>query len=202
MEIKKIRDWKYILLDTSFIIDYLSDPERYDANPVKKQNIEIAKKIMKQLSRKESLHFYITSITLGELERLETKTVFKTILEVFSAGDVSVVSYGKNEALEMHGIIGGHSGYKHKQAPHRFRQDMEKARRESGCINHRGWVSDDMKILSCAKRLYDRKQLDIILTSDEKTFLPIADFLELPCRALNIKHFPLDMFGETIMDYV
>jgi AMMECR1 domain-containing protein len=41
---KKIDDWKYILLDTSFIIDYLSDPERFNNNSKKKENIEISKK--------------------------------------------------------------------------------------------------------------------------------------------------------------
>jgi hypothetical protein len=203
MEIKKILDWKHILLDTSFIIDYLSDPERYLKNPVKKQNIEIAKSIMKRLSsskKRGKPYFYVTAITLGELQRFESKTVFKTILEVFSAGDVNIVSYGKNEALEVSAFISGYGGYKHAKGPRLFIRDMEKARKESGCLNHRGWVSDDMKILGCAKRLYDRNLLDVILTSDEKTFFPIAEFWRLPCRVLNAKHFPPDIFGDDIME--
>jgi hypothetical protein len=193
---KKIDDWKYILLDTSFIIDYLSDPERYNENPKKKENIEISKLIMEVLSlkgRKEKPQFYVTSITVGELTKLETKSVFKKIIEVLSAGDVTFVSYRKEEAIELNNIIGEYMKIK---SPQLSLKSLEKARKENEYINCRAWISDDMKILSCAKILYDRKQLDVILTSDEKTFLPIANFLKLPCRTLSSTYFPKSLFGE------
>lgn len=34
---KKISEWRYILLDTSFIVDYLSDPTRFASNQLKKK---------------------------------------------------------------------------------------------------------------------------------------------------------------------
>jgi hypothetical protein len=195
---KKIYEWKHVFLDTSFIIDYLSDAGKFGANPRKKENIEVSGKIMDCLSsknRNEILRFYVTSITTGELRRLETASIFKKIAEVLSAGDVVYVPYGKEEAMEVNYII---EAYKKAKAPKLSLRDLEQAKRESGCINYRGWISDDMKILSCAKRLYDRKQLDVILTSDEKTFLPIANFLKLPCSVPNGKYFPGDMFGNIV----
>jgi hypothetical protein len=193
---KKISEWKHVFLDTSFIIDYLSDSEKFDANPKKKENIEVSKMIMEYLSLKknnEKPQFYVTSITLGELRRLETASIFKKIIEVLSAGDVIFVSYRKEEAIEVNNII---EKYKKTKSPKLSLEDLGKARKESGCLNYRNWISDDMKILSCAKILYDRKQLDIILTSDEKTFLPIAEFLELPCCILNKRYLPRNLFGE------
>ena len=195
---KKIYEWKHVFLDTSFIIDYLSDAKKFDANPKKKENIEVSKLIMDCLSSKNSNErprFYVTSITIGELRRLDTASIFKKIAEVLSVGDVVFVPYGKEEAMEVNYIV---EAYKKAKAPELSLKDLEKAKKESGCINYRGWISDDMKILSCAKRLYDRKQLDVILTSDEKTFLPIANFLNLPCSVLNGNYFPGDIFGNIV----
>jgi hypothetical protein len=192
----KIDEWKHIFLDTSFIIDFLSDAEKFDANPKKKENIEVSRMIMELLSlksRKEKPQFYVSSITIGELRRLETASIFKKIIDVLSTGDVVFVSYRKEEAIEVNNII---EKYKKTKAPKLSLKDLEKARKESGCLNYRNWVNDDMKILSCAKTLYERRQLDVILTSDEKTFLPIAEFLELPCCILNSKYFPINLFGD------
>ncbi|KAA5416003.1 hypothetical protein [Bacteroides cellulosilyticus] len=74
----------------------------------------------------------------------------------------------------------------------RFEDDC----RNSGCANFRNWISDDMKILSCVKQLCQQKRLDVILTSDERTFLPIAELMELPCLVLKKENFPTDLFGE------
>jgi hypothetical protein len=190
-----ISDWKHVFLDTSFIIDFLSDAGNFDPNPKKKENIEVARMIMERLSSRDNKgrpHFYVTSITIGELRRFEIASIFRKIIDILSAGDVTFVPYRKEEAIEVNMII---EGYKKLRAPKLSLKDMEKARKESGCINYREWISDDMKILSCAKVLHERKQLDVILTSDEKTFLPIAEFMELPCCLLNRTYFPPDLFG-------
>jgi hypothetical protein len=198
--IKRISEWRHILLDTSFIIDYMSDPEKASGNPKKKQNIEIAQLIMRNLSskaRKIRPQFYVTSITVGELIRIETKTVSRKIIETFSAGDVIFLPYGKADALLLSEIV---KEYAKVRAPHQSLKDIEKAKKDSGCIHYREWISDDMKILACAKRLYDKRQMDVILTSDERTFFPISEFIGLPCRVLNTNHFPLDAFGDSIIE--
>ena len=191
---KDILDWRHVFLDTSFIIDYLSDASRFEDNPVKKENIEVARMIMEFLSlRGKGVCFYVSSITIGELRRLETSSIFNEVIDMLSVGDVVFVSYRKEEALEVNRII---EDYKRSMAPRLALKDLHKARQESGCIHYREWISDDMKILSCAKILHDRKQLDVILTSDEKTFFPIARFMNLPCKVLNKNHFWPDAFGK------
>ena len=193
---KKISEWRYILLDTSFIVDYLSDPTRFASNPVKKENIELAKSIMELLSsekRKIKPQFYITSITIGELKRLETESVAKKIIETLSAGDVTFLPYGKTEAEVLNKVV---FAWKKEKQPKVTHKQLEDDCRNSGCANFRNWISDDMKILSCVKQLCQQKRLDVILTSDERTFLPIAELMELPCLVLKKENFPTDLFGE------
>ncbi|MDR1880138.1 MAG: hypothetical protein LBQ78_04330 [Tannerellaceae bacterium] len=193
---KKISEWIHILLDTSFIIDYLSSPEKFDDNPKKKESITLANDIMSELSLVNRVHkpqFYITSITIGELIKLETASISRKIVEIFYSGDVTFLPYGKSEAEEMNEFI---QKYRKLKEPWKSLQAIEKAKKESECMNYRGWINDDMKILSCAKKLHDKKMLDVILTSDEKTFLPIAEIWKLPCRCLNSTYFPRDMYGE------
>lgn len=194
--IKKISEWRYILLDTSFIVDYLSDPTRFVSNPVKKENIELAKSIMELLSskqRKIKPQFYVTSITIGELKRLETESISKKIIQTLSAGDVTFLPYGKTEAEVLNKVV---YAWKKEKQPKVTQKQLENECKNNGCTNFRNWISDDMKILSCVKPCYQRKQLDVILTSDERTFLPIAELMELPCLVLKKENFPTDLFGE------
>ena len=196
---KKISDWIYILLDTSFIIDYLSDPGKYKDNPVKKENIELAKQIMLLLSsdkRKVKPQFYISSITIGELKRLESDSIAKKIISCLSAGDVTFLSYGKTEAEILNKTV---YDWKKQKQPKITQRQLEEDCRRNGCSNYRSWISDDMKILSSVKNQYDHSKLDVILTSDEKTFLPIANMMELPCLVLKRENFPKTLFGEISM---
>lgn len=195
---KNISDWKYILLDTSFIIDYLSDSSKCDSNPVKKENIELAKDIMNILSSNKRTikpQFYVTSITVGELRRLETEPIAKKIIEILSAGDVTFLTYGKSEAEILNKTA---YAWKKKKQPNVTQLQLENECKKNGCANFRGWISDDMKILSCVKNHHLHKKLDIILTSDEKTFLPIAEMMELPCVVLKKANFPTDLFGNIV----
>lgn len=197
---KKISEWKYILLDTSFIIDYLSDPTRFTSNPVKKENIELAKSIMKLLSseqRKTKPQFYVASITIGELKRLETESIAKKIVETLSAGDVTFLPYGKAEAEVLNEFV---FAWKKEKQPKVTQIQLEDECKKSGCANFRNWISDDMKILSCVKQHYKNKKLDMVLTSDERTFLPIANLMGLPCLVLKKENFPTNLFGELSSD--
>lgn len=194
--VKNISEWKYILLDTSFIIDYLSDPTRFNSNPVKKENIELAKSIMELLSsnqRKIKPQFYVTSITIGELKRLETESVAKKIIETLSAGDVTFLPYGKAEAEVLNKTV---FNWKKEKQPKVTQAQLEDECKKNGCSNFRNWISDDMKILSCVKQHHQQRRLDVILTSDEKTFYPIADLMKLPCLVLKKENFSTDLFGD------
>jgi hypothetical protein len=189
-----ISDWRYILLDTSFIIDYLSDPDKLNLNPVKKENCILAKKIMDFISsNKNRPTFYVSSITIGELKRLETQSIAKKIINCFSAGDVTILPYGKMEAEILSNTV---FEWKKQKQPNVTLKQLEEDCKKNGCSNFRAWISDDMKILSCVKALCSKGKLDVILTSDERTFLPIANFMGLPCAVLKQDNFPKDLFGE------
>jgi hypothetical protein len=195
-KIGNISDWKYILLDTSFIIDYLSNPDKLEKNPIKYENCILAKQIMDLLSLKKDDNrpvFYVSSITIGELKRLETQSITKKIISCFSCGDVTILPYGKSEAEILNKTV---FDWKKEKQPNVTLKQLEEDCKKNGCANFRVWINDDMKILSCVKSLHDRKRLDVILTSDEKTFLPIATFMDLPCIVLKPDNFPKDLFGE------
>lgn len=196
MEGKRISDWKYILLDTSFIIDFLSDPQKFEHNPTKKENIELAKQIMNKLSddkRDEKPQFLITAITVGELKYLASISATKVLMRLFSCGDVTILPYGKTEAEILNNL--SYQIKKSKQPNVTDKQLLENSKIHK-CFNLRAWINDDMKIVACAKYQYDKRKLDVILTSDKNTFLPVAKFAELPCLTLDSKCFPKDLFGE------
>ena len=75
---------------------------------------------------------------------------------------------------------------------HQFLAALRTSAIQNGYINTRGWISDDLKIAATAKSLH---KLDIILTSDKNTFLPIALKMGLPCLAMFEDQFQPDLFG-------
>lgn len=192
---KKISEWEYILLDTSFIIDFLTEPDRLDKNPKKKENSIMAKDIMKCLSldtRKIKPQFYITTVTIGELKFLTAKSVAKKLLELFSCGDVTILPYGRNEAELLNTITYNLNSKQNINIAKKIKEQCALHK----CANIRSWISDDEKILSCALYQFEHNRLDVILTSDEHTFKPIADFLELPCITLDKRNFCTNLWGE------
>ena len=48
--VKAISSCQHILIDTSFIIDVLSDPDRYKKDVVTQERIELAHKVFEELS--------------------------------------------------------------------------------------------------------------------------------------------------------
>ena len=71
--------------------------------------------------------------------------------------------------------------------------ELAKTLKENGIMSTRQWLLDDLKIVACAKIRYNLGQLDVILTSDVKTFVPFAQKFQLPC--LTSVNIPIDIFG-------
>ena len=70
IQIKAIKEWKYVFLDTSVIIDYLSDATKYSKNLPQKDRIEKIQELFdKVLSEIKDITFCISAITLAELNR-------------------------------------------------------------------------------------------------------------------------------------
>lgn len=193
---KPIVEWQNIFLDTSFIIDFLSDPERFNKNPEVKRRIEITHRVMEILSaydkegNKSRRNFFISAVTLGELRKLSVENMAKDLVLLFSTGDVTFVDYTKDIALLLQRTLEDSlpSGQKHQ-----FISFLEKELKARNYANARQWVSDDLKIVASAKFV---KRLDVALTSDKNTFKLIADTLDVPCVSMFIEDFEQDLFGD------
>ncbi len=193
---KPIKDWKHIFLDTSFIIDFISDPFKEGRNPDIQKRIELAHQVMDILSaydfgsEKEKRQYYISAVTVSELRKLAAPSAVKYLVLLFSVGDVTFVDFTKDIALRLNQKLEQFlpSGQKHQ-----FIAYLEKELRANNVANARQWVSDDLKISASAESL---RQLDVILTSDKNTFQKIADTLELPCISMYKEEFAPDLFGD------
>lgn len=193
---KPVKDWKHIFLDTSFIIDFLSDPHKERKNADVQQRIELAHRVMEILSSyepgeaREKRQFYISAVTVSELRKLATSSTAKELVLLFSAGDVTFVDFTKDIALRLNQNL---EHYLPEGQKHQFISFLEKELKANNVANARQWVSDDLKIAASAKSL---RYLDAVLTSDKKTFKLIADTLELPCISMFKEEFASDLFGD------
>jgi hypothetical protein len=165
-----ITSWQHIFLDTSFIIDFLSDPARVDKNPPLKQRIALANKVMDILTaydvngKQPRRNYYISAITVSELRKSAAENIAKELVIIFSAGDVNFVDYSKDIALLLNHSLETTLPVGQK---HQFIAHLEKELKARNCANARQWVSDDLKIIASAKSV---KRLDAVLTSDKNTF--------------------------------
>ncbi len=198
---KPIAEWQNILLDTSFIVDYLSDSARFIKNPEVKRRIEIAHRVMEILSAYEKeegktrRNFFISAITVSELRKLAAENTAKELVLMFGAGDVTFVDYTKDVALLLNRSL---DTCLPKSQKHQFIAYLEKELKARNYANVRQWVSDDLKIVASAKSI---KKLDVALTSDKNTFKLIADTLDVPCVSMFMEDFEQDLFGDISVLY-
>ena len=190
IQIKAIKDWKYVFLDTSVIIDYLCDATKYAKNPPQQNRIEKVQKLFdKILFEIKDLTFCISAITLAELNRgrLEDNIIVEMI-GLF--GSVEFIDFNASTAILLQKDVTKYLGEGKKN---QFMAELAKTLKENSIMSARQWLLDDLKIVACAKIRHNLGQLDVILTSDTKTFVPFAQKFQLPC--LTSLDIPLDMFG-------
>ena len=193
---KPITEWKNIFLDTSFIIDYFTYGKSDIKDQLTKERRELVNSIMEILSNydleggNQKRNFYISSLSITELRKLEKDNVAKELVRIFSASDVTFVDYTKNIALALNRSLETHlpEGQKHQ-----FLSYLEKELKYSNVVSARQWVTTDLMIAGSAKSV---KNLDVVLTSDKKTFKLIADTLDLPCLAMFKEEIDFDLFGK------
>ncbi len=193
---KPITEWKNIFLDTSFIIDYFTYGKSDIKDQLTKERRELVNSVMEILSNydleggNQKRNFYISSLSVTELRKLEKDNVAKELVRIFSASDVTFVDYTKNIALVLNRSLETHlpEGQKHQ-----FLSYLEKELKYSNVVSARQWVTMDLMIAGSAKSV---KNLDVVLTSDKKTFKLIADTLDLPCLAMFKEEIDFDLFGE------
>ena len=193
---KPITEWKNIFLDTSFIIDYFTYGKSDIKDQLTKERRELVNSVMEILSNydleggNQKRNFYISSLSVTELRKLEKDNVAKELVRIFSASDVTFVDYTKNIALVLNRSLETHlpEGQKHQ-----FLSYLEKELKYSNVVSARQWVTMDLMIAGSAKSV---KNLDVVLTSDKKTFKLIADTLDLPCLAMFKEEIDFDLFGK------
>jgi hypothetical protein len=190
-----LADWQHILIDTSILIDYFSDAERYNKDLIVKKRIETTKSVINALANldlpeNKPRSIYISSVTIGELRKLPILDNAQLIAEALIGMYVIFVDYSKKVATDL---LFNLEKYLPDGKKFQFIAHLEKILKTEGVASARQWIEDDMKIAACAKSL---KRIDAVLTSDVRTFLPIAELMELPCISMSEENFPKDMFGE------
>ncbi len=189
-----LAEWQHILIDTSILVDYFSDPNRHEKNPIVKKRIEITKSVINalaeiELPEKKKRSVYVSSVTLGELRKLPQIDNANLIVESLLGLDVVFIDYSKRVATDL---LYNLEKYLPDSKKFQFLAHLEKVLKAENVASARQWIGDDMKIAACAKSL---KRIDAVLTSDKRTFIPIADLMELPCIYMSEENFPKDIFG-------
>ena len=191
--IKPIEDWKTVLLDTSVIIDYITDPERIVDNATRKNKIIDTHKLFtyfdesSMAGKKRSL--FISSITLAELRKIESETtIVEYLMNLFNTSEVFCIDFSTEMAIPIH----QHIDIPNDKHLNSFIKELSDDLNRTGVYHASGWVSDDLKIVATAK--YFKTRIDAVLTGDTRSFLPLAERFEVP--VVNTASLPKDLFEE------
>ena len=191
---KPIADWRHVFLDISIVIDYTSSPSKITKNAPHRERVEFVHQIMEIIlfpTDKKKLTLYLSAISIGELRKVQPDgNIFKQIVTLFNASDVVVVDYTKDVAVTLNKSL---ERYLPENNRFHFEKNLEKMLNSEHFQNARQWIADDMKICACAKSLTN---LDVVLTTDKKTFVPIAEKMGLPCVPVYPEYFPKNLFGD------
>lgn len=194
-QVKPIKEWKNIFMDTSFIIDYLKDASRFDKNPIEKQRILLCQAIIDKLYLKSNnnnkIQFHISVVTISELiKNTPNNDVAKEIIRLFNGIDIVYHAYTLSIASFINKKIQDCLPDSQK---FQFRKQLEDALKKSNVMNAKEWVSNDLKIVATASFI---KDIDVVLSTDKKIFYAIAEKLDLPCLLVYEDHIPKDLFGD------
>ncbi len=189
---KPIKEWKYIFLDTSVIIDFLQNPEKHTKNPKVQKRIELTQKLINNLGVSNNGNrclFYVSAVSLSELiKSSRPENIAQEVALIFNTSDVVFIDFTKSIANFLQKSL---ENFLPDGQKHTFIKQLEKSLKEQNFNNARQWVSDDLKIAATASTI---KKLDVLLTADRNTFFPIAEKLEIPCLVTD--DIPIDLFGE------
>lgn len=192
--VEAISNWKHIFLDTSVIIDLLINPDNLKSNKKHQDRVIDTKKLFNYFdtcreTTDKTFVFYISSITVAELTKGVGKDWFETLLILFQSGDLTFVDFTKEIAFSISNNV---RDFVPDYSYHQLVSHLEKnIKADNSISNTRNWIIDDLKIACSANSL---KKLDVVLTADEKTFIPICEKLKLPFTSTS--KLPKDLFNE------
>lgn len=193
-KVDAISKWKYIFLDTSVVIDLLQNPEKLKNNSKHYDRVIDTKKLFdyfdlsKEVSDRKFI-FYISSVTISELTVDLGKDLFTLLLELFKSGDLTFVDFTKEIAFSISKNVRNFvPDYSYNQLVSHLQKNITN---DNSIANTRNWIEDDLKIACTANSL---NKLDVVLTADEKTFIPICQKLKVP--HISTSNLPKDLFDE------
>lgn len=192
--------WKTIFLDTSIIIDYLGPddkgtPEINDRRIFTKYFIDNL--IRKAEADNRKLEFVVSSITISELTRSIREgedfiSVYRNLFETISGVDVVYAAFTPMMAHNLNSRI-------HEYIPQAELNDFNKNLRDrlanDKVSNARQWIKDDYKIIATAM---STPKVDVVLSNDLRTFLEIANRMQIKAVPLIKSMWQLNLFDEVI----
>lgn len=192
--IPAISEWKRIFIDTSFIIDSVRNLQQLSDSDPKFECVYKTHALINHFSLVEDnekpLTWITSSIVLSELSKFENKDAVDELQRLFNTSNIEVINFTRKEASFVVNDMGNYIEQRHIS---QYLKELNKSLAEKNVFNPKNYISNDALIIACAKS----KLCDVVLTSDENSFLPIAKQVQLPI--LLSKDLPLDTFKE--IDY-
>ncbi len=167
VDIKPIKDWQKILLDTTIIISLFNA----EADGVKDDVILFIKKLVNYLGSSKTGDnneriFYISTITLSELLTRENDAEkIKRILKVLNSQNVEFIDFDLEAALHFNARL-----YNKLSKDSLHDKAKEFGWKQNDYMMAREWINRDYMIIMSGVV----HQADVILTADKKSFYPLT----------------------------
>lgn len=111
--------------------------------------------------------------------------------KIFNSSEIEIINFTRREASF---IVKDMVNYVEQQHVAKYVKDMRQALESKGEFNPKNLISNDALIIACAKS----KRCDVVLSSDRRSFMPIAQKVGLPI--LLSKDIPLDLHSNVDQD--
>jgi len=193
--IPAVSEWKRIFIDTSFIIDSVRNLDNIIETDSKYEYVKRTHALIDYFnlpSQSDSSPIWITSsIVLSELSKFENSDAVSELQTIFNTPNIEIINFTRKEASFIVNDMVNYVEQKHiSQYINQLRKDLA----EMNIFNPKNYISNDALIIACAKT----KRCDVVLTSDENSFMHIAKQVNLP--VLLTKDLPIDTFQQ--IDYL
>lgn len=190
---KRMGDCEKVFLDTSIIIDLLNAKESNEKTFFVKNLINSLCE-NKTNSKKERV-FFISTITIGELVKFADKgknDVIIDLMKLLNSSNLEVVPYTDDIALNQNILF---KDYLTKTNLNKLIEQLKLF--PHNYVLAREYITRDFMIITTAHH----KNVDVILTSDKNSFLPIAEILNIYCKVAESSNFITSGNGLTVFDF-
>ena len=190
---KKIKDWKRILIDTTALCSLF----RSEKSGNKNSHDHFVRKLITYLvgsktSNNEERTLLVSSVTVAELiTNEEDSEKIKRIMRILDSKSVEFVDFDVEIALSFNAQL------KHllnKPSLHKIASEI--GFETNNYAMAREWISKDFMIIMCAQGA----NADIILTADKNTFYPVAKEIE-NCNCVLTYEELFDQSDSYILNY-